>query len=282
MLGFFLGGWLAHYFDWRVAFIVVGAPGLLLALLVRFTIDEPERGRLDAQASDKTSAMPNADKSEYSFKQAMAFIAKTPALVLIQIGGAFYALAGYGLSFWIAPFFARVHELELKTLASGLAIAVFVGGLLGAFTAGKCADYFGRRGLSGYVMTTVCALALGLPLTALMIYVDSPMLALFLFGVQQFSFAYYVGPMYATMQFLVPAKMRALIVSIHLFITNLVGLGLGPVLIGAMNDSFASEFGESTAIRISLMAITVGGFVAVLLLFFAARSLNRSSSLVAN
>lgn len=278
MLGFLCGGWIAHYFNWRVAFIVVGAPGLLLALVVRFTIAEPKRGGFDEK---DTEANTDEAKNTYSLKQAIRFMVGNRALMLIQLGGAFYAFAGYGLSFWIAPFFSRVHGMPLQQLASGLAVAAFFGGVSGAYCAGRFADFFGRRGLHWYLITITLALLVGLPFTVLMIVVDSPMLALLLFGVQQFTFACYSGPVFATMQFLVPAKMRALVVAIHLFILNLVGLGLGPLVIGMMNDYFSVTFSDATAIKTSLLLITSSAIVAMMVFALAAFSLKKSQRVLA-
>src|SRR5690606_26630508 len=83
MFGFLAGGWIAHFFDWRTAFLVVGAPGLLLALLVRFTIREPERGRQDTAPVSGV----------YSLGETLGLIFRHRALLLIQLGGAFYAIA---------------------------------------------------------------------------------------------------------------------------------------------------------------------------------------------
>lgn len=261
MLGFLAGGWISHYFDWRTAFIVVGLPGLLLALLVRFTVAEPERSGLDGA---------NVDNGEYSLKQAIGFLVANRPLLLLQLGGAFYALAGYGLSFWVAPFFSRVHQLSLQEMATWLAFGAFFGGVGGAWCSGRLADYLGRRGLFWYIMTPVFALCVGVPVTLLMLNASAPGAALALFVGQQFAFSCYSGPMYAAMQFMVPAKMRALIVAIHLFILNLIGLGLGPLVIGVMNDAFITAHGEADSIRFSLMIVAGGSLLGVVLMARAA------------
>ena len=240
MFGFLAGGWIAHFFDWRTAFVVVGAPGLLLALVVRLTLREPERGRLDIAPAS----------APFTLGETLALIFRHRALLLIQLGGAFYAIAGYGLSFWIAPFFARVHQLPLNELASWLALGALVGGVGGSFAA--------------------IALLLGVPVTVVMLTVGDPRIALALFLVQQFTFFCYSGPIYAVMQFLVPSTMRAMVVAVHLFVLNLVGLGFGPLLIGMMNDGFAASLGSDGAIRLSLLVITLGTLVSVLCFWLAA------------
>lgn len=261
MFGFLAGGWITYYFDWRMAFMVVGAPGLVLALLVRFTIHEPQRGRMEAAIAH----------TQYSFGQTLGIIFRNRALLLIQLGGAFYAIAGYGLSFWIAPFFARVHHLPLHEMATWLAAGAFFGGVAGSFCAGFLADKLGRHSLRWYFLTPALALLVGLPVTITMLMTDDPRIALALFLVQQFTFFCYSGPIYAVLQFLVPASMRAMVVAVHLFILNLVGLGFGPLLIGMMNDSFAATLGEGGAIRLSLLVITAGTAVSIVCFGLAAR-----------
>ena len=260
MFGFLAGGWIAHFFDWRTALVVVGAPGLLLALVVRLTLREPERGRLDIAPAS----------APFTLGETLALIFRHRALLLIQLGGAFYAIAGYGLSFWIAPFFARVHQLPLNELASWLALGALVGGVGGSFAAGWVADRLGRRGLRWYFLTPAIALLLGVPVTVVMLTVGDPRIALALFLVQQFTFFCYSGPIYAVMQFLVPSTMRAMVVAVHLFVLNLVGLGFGPLLIGMMNDGFAASLGSDGAIRLSLLVITLGTLVSVLCFWLAA------------
>jgi MFS family permease len=266
MLGFLAGGWITYFFDWRTAFLMVGAPGLLLAILVRYTIAEPQRGRMEKRADRHLVS----DKG-YGFSEVLRHIFASPALRLIQFGGAFYAMAGYGLSFWVAPFFIRTHGLPLQEVATWLAVGAFAGGISGALFAGRLADRLGRNGVRGYFLTPMWILLVGIPLTVLMLVVPNSDVALILFLVQQFVFACYSGPIYAVMQFLVPAGMRAMTVAVHLFILNLVGLGFGPLFIGMMNDSFAVSMPAGDAITRSLLIITLGTGVAVWCFWRAAR-----------
>src|SRR5690606_18129963 len=111
----------------------------------------------------------------------------------------------------------------------------------------------------------------GVPMTIWMLFTPHTYLALGLFIVQQACFASYAGPIYAAMQFLVPNKMRAMAVSVHLFILNLVGLGFGPLLIGMMNDAFGPLLGEAGAISASLMVITLLSLISVMCFWMISR-----------
>jgi predicted MFS family arabinose efflux permease len=254
MFGFLAGGWIAHFFDWRMAFILVGAPGLLLALIVRFTITEPVRGSLEANTRSNR---------EYTVRQTLGFIASNPALLLMQIAGCFFVVGGIGLSYWIAPFFGRVHKLPLNEIATWLALGAFIGGVGGSYLAGRIADAMGRTHMKWYFLTPMFALLFGIPMTLWMLTTSNTYLALALFFVQQCCFSSYAGPVYAVMQFLIPNNMRAMAVSVHLFILNLVGLGLGPLLIGIMNDGLNPIVGEAGAITLSLVTVTLLALVAV-------------------
>jgi len=157
-------------------------------------------------------------------------------------------------------------------MATWLAAGAFFGGVAGSFCAGFLADKLGRHSLRWYFLTPALALLIGLPVTITMLLTTDPRIALALFLVQQFTFFCYSGPIYAVLQFLVPASTRAMVVAVHLFILNLVGLGFGPLLIGMMNDSFNASLGAGGAIRLSLLVITIGTVVSVICFWLASRA----------
>lgn len=266
MGGLLFGGWLTHWFDWRVAFIVVGAPGLLLALLVRLTIREPLRGALDV-------GTPGGEPADTA--PPLRLLLLNPTFLSIQAGGMFFALWGFGISYWAAPFFGRVHHMPLQVLASWLALGAFVGGVSGSFIAGRAADIFGRRSLRAYFLVPVAGMLVGLPATLAMLTVADRDTALALFLVQQACGSTYAAPIYALMLRTVAPRQRALAVAIQLFVTNLVGLGLGPLLIGAISDHYAASRGADEALRLALLAMCASGLVMIAIFVGAALLLSR-------
>ena len=135
MFGFLLGGWLNDLFDWRTAFIVVGLPGIVLALVVRFTLAEPIRGGAEGR-HDSANLTPFIDVlqllwSRLAFRH-MAFAA------------ALNAFAGYSSSSWTASFMQRSHGMSTSELGTWLGIILGLFGAIGVFGGGYLADKLGR------------------------------------------------------------------------------------------------------------------------------------------
>jgi len=254
MTGLLCGGWIAHWWGWRVAFIAVGLPGVLLALLVRFSLREPLRGRYDA---------PTAIAAPTSAWRDVRELLGHAAILCIQIGGALHSVWGTGSSYWITPYFQRAHTMPTEALASWLAAGVFVGGVAGSLLSGRLADALGRRAQGWYFLVPAGWLLIGLPATVVMVSTESVKLALAMYVLQQAAVAAYAGPIYALTQFLVPPHLRALAVALHLFVLSVIGLGLGPVLIGAVSDHYQAELGSAGALRLGLLGAASAGVLAL-------------------
>ena len=130
LFGFLFGGWLNEFFGWRVAFMVVGVPGIILAIIVKATVREPVRGLIEnKQASEK----------QVPFTEVVSLLWRRKTFRHMAFACGLNAFAGYGTVNWIASFFIRSHEMstgELGTwlaLSTGLfgAIGVLFGGMLG-------------------------------------------------------------------------------------------------------------------------------------------------------
>ena len=135
-LGFWLGGWLNDAFGWRVAFMVIGLPGVAMAVVVRFTVREPPRGM-----SERTVAASRA----YSLGETWRFLTRLPSGRRISLAAAFQAFVGYGLAAWIPAFFIRLHGMTPGELGLWLSWITGIGGALGAFSGGWLADRWVRR-----------------------------------------------------------------------------------------------------------------------------------------
>src|SRR5262245_59864851 len=135
-LGYWLGGWINDTFGWRMAFFVVGFPGLVMALVVRFTVREPVRGMSEHQP---------VRPRQYSLREVWQFFSTLPAGRHISLAAAFIAFAGYGLGAWIPAFFVRIHHLTLGELGLWMSWITALGGVLGSFSGGVIADRWVRR-----------------------------------------------------------------------------------------------------------------------------------------
>lgn len=276
LLGMALGGLIADAWGWRAAFLVAGAPGILMALVAAFTLVEP-RKRLGADFAAK-------QKSGPSFREAMAEIRGKRTFWLIAWGVSIKAFIGYGSAVFIAPFFFRNHGPELTEIAAryglglagfiGLALGVVVGvtGAIGIWLGGQLADRFGAKDLRHYMGIPAVSTLIGIPIYLTALFVESAMLAILIMAIPPILNGLWYGPAYAAIQGLVRPETRATATAIMLFIVNLVGLGMGPLLVGAVSDLLSGPFGLGPArgVQWSLAFFTLFGVVASAL-FWAAR-----------
>ena len=227
MLGNLGGGWLNEAFDWRTAFFVVGAPGLLLALVVRFTLREPVRGAAEGLVADQGAAPP--------VMEVFRLLWSRRSFRYMTIGGSLHAFVGYGVGLWIPAMFMRSHGLgtgEMGVALFYLGFAAIAGTLLG----GYMGDRLGARDQRWYLWLPGLAILASLPFSYYAYTTDAPYAALWTLAVPSALGAYYLGPTFSMTQGLVGLRMRALASSILLFILNIIGLGLGPQFTGIASD----------------------------------------------
>ncbi len=238
MLGLVVGGYVVHHYGWRMTFYVVGLPGLLIALLVRFTISEPVRGNSDGLAH-------NAALKSNIF-QVARHLWTTKSARHITIGLTLVSFVGYGGLIFGPSFFMRSLGMNLQEvgLIFGI-IAGFVGGF-GALTGGFLADRLSRRDARWNAWVIAVAKILGMPL--FIIFYTSSNLALMIpiYIVSSILGAFYLGPSFAMIQSLTPLHMRALASAVMLFVLNFIALGFGPLTVGIVSDFLHPYFGEES------------------------------------
>lgn len=246
--GLFFGGWLNETFDWRVAFFVVGIPGVLLALLIRFTVSEPVRGMSDPGAS--TEAIP--------LRQALSLIWKIPSFRLILLIALMTAFASYGMIAWSPAYLMRIHGMSTAEAGLWLGIATILGTGGGNLLAGFLADRLGSRDVRWYAGVAGLGVLASAPFGIAFALAGNGEMAIFCYILAQLLKSLWLAPTYGMALNLAPPGMRAMTSAILTAVVNL-GLGLGPLAIGMMNDAFSRSMGEA-GIRYSLM-ISMGGLV---------------------
>lgn len=254
MAGYGLTGKLAQIFDWRVVFAMVGGAGVLFAPIMFFLTREPQRGRFDPPALAK-------DSDTSTLFGTLREMAGMRVLRFLMIAAALHGFTQYSLMNWTVPFYVRLHEMSLANVGFYMALASGLGGAIGMFFGGFLADRLGQRderwrvwviGLS-FLATVVAGLG---QLLAQSLNVSLA----FGFLVAIFQIAYY-GPIVAVVQTLVSARQRAFVGALLLLVFNIVGLGLGPFLTGALSDYLAGFFGEES-LRWSMVACLASSAVA--------------------
>lgn len=258
LIGVVTGGLIADAFGWRVAFLIVGLPGILLAMVVVATLVEPRLRKAAAAVRAATEAGA-AQRDATSFGDVMRVLRGKRTFWYMAFAVSIVAFIGYGHAPFGASFFLRVHGEEIGVLAArfGLGPIGFVGlslGLIlgiaagaGVFLGGIIADRFGARDLRFYMTIPGIAVLISVPIYSIALLMPSFLPILPLLAVNSILVSLWQGPVYATVQNVAPTHMRATAASIFLFIANLIGLGLGPLAVGLASDILAGPFGLGSA-----------------------------------
>jgi predicted MFS family arabinose efflux permease len=264
MFGYLAGGWLSELFTWRVAFFVVGAPGLVMALIVRFTIREPVRG--------SSERAPVADGGRDELREVARFLLGKKTFVLASIAAGLTAFTGYGFGAWVPAFLGRVRGMSPGEIGTWIGLANGIGGAAGSVLGGWLADRLSHRDVRWYLWVPAWSTLIALPLAIPFLVVPDRAIAIGFFFPYTFFGSFFLGPVLAMNYLLVKVRMRALASAILLFILNLIGLGGGPQVVGLLNDLLAPRFGGASVLY-SLLIVNSLSVVAVLLYFLAGRTL---------
>ena len=262
LFGFLFGGWLNEFFGWRVAFFVVGVPGVLIAIVLKLTVPEPIRGLTENRASAGENP---------SMLSVFKLLLSRPSFMLMALGAAMNAFAGYSSSNWIASFMIRTHQMPTGELGTWLALIIGVGGAIGVFSSGVLADKLGKRDKRWYMWVAVCACAISIPFQISLFLVDSPYTALLLLIVPAILSNAYLGATIACVHSMVGLKMRAVSSALLFFILNMIGLGLGPTSIGLLSDVLADQHGVDSLGYAMMYIIPTAMFISGLFYAFASR-----------
>ncbi|MBD59686.1 MAG: MFS transporter [Citromicrobium sp.] len=246
LTGFALGGFIAETFGWRMAFFVVGAPGILVALFLRFAVREPIRGWSEKR---ETEAGENP-----TFFAVLAFLWSRKTFRNLALAGSLQAMVIYAIGNWLPSFFLRYHEIGLAELGVWMALTSGFGGGAGSFFGGWFADKMGQRDRRWYVWGSAVLILAITPVLLVMLNTGTLTLALLLTGVFHFLSASYLGPALAVSHGLVGLRMRALTSAVFFFFINLIGLGLGPLIVGNLSDTFAAS-GSETALATAMLIV---------------------------
>lgn len=236
--GVLLGGYIAARVDWRTAFFVVGAAGLLLAPVFRLLVREPVR---DAPVAGRAPV-----------GRVFAILAAKPSFWLLALGAASSSMLGYGLAFWLPSLLKRSFHLGLVETAQFYGAVLLIGGVPGILLGGYVGDRFGGRDRAVYARAPAIAFLVAVPLFAAGIMSTSIAAAFLLFLIPQALVYLWLAPVVTAVQHLVPAHMRATASASFLLINNLIGLGAGSFVLGAVSDGLTARFGDE-ALRYSML-----------------------------
>jgi MFS family permease len=266
ILGVLAGGWVAEFFGWRMAFFLVGVPGIALAVVFKLTVREPIRGLHDAAASSTAVQLPLSDT--------IRILVRNRTMAHIAIGGALTAFVGYGLGQWLPAFFIRTHGLGVGETATYFGLVLGVASAAGTFLGGAIADRLAARDQRVYAWLPAAGVLVAFPFFVVALLLDQPYLAIALLVTPYLLNSLWLGPAFGTIQNLAPMRMRALASAILLFVINIIGLGFGPLVVGVVSDLLSGVFGAES-LRYSILISTVAYFWAGAHFLMAGRTIRQ-------
>lgn len=270
-IAFLVGGVIVQTAGWRWAFVAAGVPGLLLAPILLLTVREPKRGAHDGPAALQ-------QEERLGLVQRIRLLSARPGLLYCIFAIVLIAAGIYGMSTWLTTFLIRVHAMPISR--AGIIIAIAYGGLgsLGGFLAGWVIDAVNRR-RGGFDPARTALFGAVIPLlTAITgigtVIVQDLNLMLILLMACGFLSASYNGPIYAVIVTMAGPRLRGLAVSLVQLGANLIGVGAGAYLIGAVSDFVGGTAGVAWGIGTAMLFTFAGG----LLLLLASRAIRRAQA----
>ncbi len=219
---------------WRIAFVVIGAPGLLVSLLVLLTVQEPPRGYSDAPGTVR--------RQQAGFIETLRELSGKWAFWSMALGAALTALVGYGLAGFQAPMAQRVHGIPPGEFALGFGVPLALSSAVGTFLGGFLAERLTPRFHNAVCWIPAVGMLLAIPLYEVAYFMPTEKLgfALVLWCLGAACHYSYLGSQYTIGQGVVSARSRASAIAILLLCVALIGNGLGPLIVGWMSDFYMS------------------------------------------
>jgi MFS family permease len=260
-LGTLIGAYIAHAISWRAAFYAMGILGVILAPILLIFVRDPPR------SSHSVDAAP--------IGQVFPLLARKPVFWLLAFAASFSSLCGYGLATWIPSVLERSFHMSLIARGQYFASLVSIGGCIGVFAGGWLADRLGQLDRGWYARLPAIAWLITAPTFAVGLMMPNLWLAWPLLLIPNALNILWLGPVITAVQHLVPRKMRSTASASFLLINNLVGLGVGPVLIGRLSDALKHGYGADS-LRYAAVGSTIFYILAACLMLLCVPRLRTS------
>jgi predicted MFS family arabinose efflux permease len=259
--GSFIGARLADWFGWRAAFAIMGLLGLALAPVLRIIVRDLPKPITTRAPTPLSSVFP--------------IVARNPAFWLLALAASASSLCGYGLALWTPKVMMLSFGLDLVSTGNFLASVLLIGGCAGVFAGGWFADRLGSTDRSWYAKLPAIAWIISVPVWGLGFFAPSLWIAWPLLLVGSAANILWLGPVITAVQHLVERPMRSTASASFLLINNLIGLGVGPWLMGRLSDALGSAYGVNALRDAAVLCL---GFyaLAALLMIVSIRALKAS------
>lgn len=265
ILALLVGGWVNHVWGWRAAFIVAGLPGIVLAAVIWFWLEEPGQGATPSQRD--TRAVP--------LRQALSALVSRRSYVIAVVASMAMGLNIFGLQVWAPAYLNRIYHLDIAAIGITIACLRAVLSVTGAVSGGTltswCAHRFGQR----WLMLTpawICGLS-GLTLIGFL-FAPGLVPAIIMLGLTNMLIGAQLGPVFSLVQSVAPLHSRALAAALFVSLTQLFGMGIGALLIGMVSDALHGDHGPQ-ALRYAMLIPSVGAIVGGLLYAYGSLHVER-------
>jgi len=264
--GVLLGAYIAANVNWQTAFITVGIAGIVLAPVFL------------ALVRDKPRAAPVVAEDAVSPLAVIPIMMKKPAYWLLSIGAGCSSMAGYGLALWV-PKIIAVHygwtaKTDLVNVGWFMGLLLLIGGTTGIFLGGVVADRLGKSDRAWYARIPAIAWLITAPTFMIGLLLPNPWIAWPILLIPNALNTLWLGPIITSVQHLAPTRMRTGASGTFLLINNLLGLGLGPWLMGALSVALKGTYGDDSLRYAAIIAVGLY-LIAALLAFLAIGPMKR-------
>lgn len=263
-IGNYVSGHANVALGWRMTFVLVGLPGLLVALLVKLTIKEPPRGHSDGTAAKKLPTPP--------FWEVFRFLLTRRSFMHMSLAAALHSVVWYSGSNWNAAFFGRSHGMNTGQAGEYLALFALIG-VIGSFLGGFLADRISTRydDKRWYMWVPGIACVIMVPFQFFSYLSPNLGVVVPAFSIMVVLASMFFGPSFAVAQTVATVRMRAVSTSVLLFIQTIIGLSAGPFLVGLLSEIFSASAG-SDSLRYGLVIVGLANVWAALHYYLGSRS----------
>jgi MFS family permease len=280
-VGYSLAGWVNEFYGWRVTFMVLGLPGLLLAVLAWLTLREPRRGGTKAGLAKELAAGREAAEAGAALRASRSTVGQVCATLWANTTFRYLLLSfsvmfffSTGMSQWQPAFFIRSFGLRTGAIGTWLALIYGLGGVFGTYAGGALAVRHAANNESLQLKGMSVVLGIFCVASAAEFLAPNEYAAFAAMSVGAVGGAAISGPLFATIQTLVPERMRAMAIALIYLFANLIGTGLGPLAVGGMSDALRPALGDES-LRYALLMLCPGYLLGAWFLWRASRSVSK-------
>ncbi len=258
--GTLFGAWIAATISWRAAFATMGVIGLVYAPIFKYLVRDPVRAKAAPSMRSLLSVLPK--------------VAAKPTFWLLAFAASCSSLVGYGLAVWTPSILMRSYGLDLIHTGQFTASLLLLGGVTGVVMGGWAADRLGQADKRWYAWLPALAWLFTAPFFALAFRTQDLTVVWLLLVLPNALNILWLGPITNAVQHIVPPEERATASGAFLLINNLIGLGVGPLLIGALSDHYKAAYADDS-LRHAAMSVLAFYLVAALLAWLASRNIRK-------